>query len=236
VPQRPFHIEEVYIRELYYEDIPIETQMIAYNRGIWQTFAFAWNDTGNDATLVQEPIARQLPNGVPWLHRSPAQCQQCHNTRHGWLLGYRFSQLDRHVKRGGNWVNQLDYWVKQGFINEIPAHIRTNPMPDPTDESVGTVQRARAYLDANCSSCHQKGGMAQHVGIDLGRTSSLASMGLCRIRHDHFFINPHAPSQSLIIKRMRDSAFPMPPDRMQVDQNGLRLVEKWIKSLSNCPQ
>ncbi len=109
-------------------------------------------------------------------------------------------------------------------------------MPDPTDESVGTGQRARAYLDVNCSFCHQQGGMAQHVGIDLGRTSSLASMGLCRIRHDHFFINPHAPSKSLIITRMRDSAFPMPPDRTQVDQDGLRLVENWIKTLSHCPQ
>ena len=224
--KRPFHTEEVFIRELYFEDIPIETQMIINIRGIWKTLAFAWNDTGNDATLVQEPITRQLPNGDTWLHRSPVQCQQCHNVRHGWLLGYRFSQLNRPVKRRGNWVNQLDYWVQQGFISgKISSYTWNKPMPDPTDKSVGTVHRARAYLDSNCSYCHQQGGMAQHVGIDLRRTSSLPSMGLCRIRHDHFFINPHAPSKSLIITRMRDSAFPMPPDRTQVDQDGLRLVE-----------
>ena len=237
--QRPRHNvyeQEVFIRELYFEDIRIETQMIAFNRGSWQTFAFAWDDTGQDATLVQEPIARELPNGATWLHRSPAQCQQCHNSRHGWILGYRFSQLDRSVKRHGNWVNQLDYWVAQGFLNEIPAHRRTDPLPDPRDESVGSVQRTRAYLDVNCSFCHQQGGLAQHVGIDLRRTSSLAGMGWCRTRKDHFFINPQAPSQSLIFQRMRDSAFPMPPDRIQVDQQGLRLVEYWIKSLSNCPQ
>lgn len=234
--QRPIHKKELFIRELYFEDIPIETQMIAYHRGTWQTVAFAWNEAGDDAVPVKEPMARTLPNGETWLHRSPLQCQQCHNARHGWLLGYRFSQLDRSVKREEQWVNQLDYWVNQKFIYGIKARLRADPMPDPTDEAVSTIPRARAYLDVNCAFCHQQGGMAQHVGIDLSRTANPESMGWCRTRHDQFFIDPQAPSQSLILTRMRDPAFPMPPDRMQVDQDGMRLVENWLTTLSHCPQ
>ncbi len=208
--------------------------MIAYHHGVWQTLAFAWDEAGKDATRVEAPTVRQLPNGETWLHRSPTECQLCHNTRHGWILGYQFSQLARPVNRQGQWVNQLDNWVKQRFMKKIPAKRRAHPMPDPTDESVSPAKRARAYLEANCAYCHRQGGLAQQVGIDLHRNSSLESMGWCRSRRDQLLISPHAPSQSLILQRMRDTAFPMPPDRRQVDQDGLRLVEGWIQSLPHC--
>ena len=110
------------------------------------------------------------------------------------------------------------------------------------DPASGTLNdRARAYLDANCAHCHSRQGPANTSGlfldifetdpahIGVNKTPVAAGRGAGDLRFD---IVPGEPNQSILVFRMRtnDPSIAMPEiGREQVHEEGLALIEEWIR-------
>jgi len=104
------------------------------------------------------------------------------------------------------------------------------------------VDRARSYLDANCSQCHRPGGTV--ANFDARYDTPLASQaiingpvlidqGIDRPR----IISPHDIWRSIAYMRMNTTDdIKMPPlARETIDQKGAHLFNEWINSMPGRP-
>src|SRR5207244_3008889 len=146
----------------------LEPQVLHFDGLDWSAYSYRWNDAQTDAELVPTGGAEtelnivdaEVPGGrrkQTWRFHSRTQCLICHNGWAGPPLGFTPEQL-RHGE-------QLDTLRKLNVV--APAtkgkpspdeKIRiVYPMADPYDGGQPLATRARSYLHANCSHCHQGG-------------------------------------------------------------------------------
>jgi mono/diheme cytochrome c family protein len=112
----------------------------------------------------------------------------------------------------------------------------------PNDASRTLEDRARSYLDANCSHCHRPGGTV--ANFDARYDTPLASQALIDgpvlidqgIEHPRV-ISPHDVWRSIAYMRMNTVGdIKMPPlARETIDQQGIRLLNEWIDSMPGRP-
>jgi mono/diheme cytochrome c family protein len=222
-------------------DRPIETQMLVRrDDGAWNAFDYLWNDEGSDAFAVSRATAHPVAADRTWQLPGPQGCEVCHNLRVGVLRGFAISQLNRQVD-GENQIARLEslgtlVWPWKG--GEVPR------LPALDDARCSLEDRARAYLHVNCAHCHQPGGQAGAVTMDLRRETPLALTRVCgEIPHvvlpghdDARLIAPGDSGRSLVSARMHaEGVDAMPPQRRRIDSAGVELVDAWIRSLTSCP-
>ena len=115
---------------------------------------------------------------------------------------------------------------------------------DPSGDGNLTL-RARSYLAANCSFCHQPNG-ASGTDTDFRFDTSLANMGLCGVASsrgtfdvaDARLLAPGDPNASIISYRIHsdDAGARMPPvGRSTEDTMAAALIDAWISSIAACP-
>ncbi|HIB77438.1 MAG TPA: hypothetical protein EYO58_07445, partial [Flavobacteriales bacterium] len=106
--------------------------------------------------------------------------------------------------------------------------------------------RAKSYLDVNCANCHQPGGPGGG-GADYRMLTPLSHMGICnahllrnenKISDNMRLLVPGDTQDSYLLHRMKASQEDdvMPPMRLNVDEEGVELVKKWIESIEQCPE
>jgi mono/diheme cytochrome c family protein len=114
----------------------------------------------------------------------------------------------------------------------------TTPAPDPATAGAfaspfGTAplaERARVYLHTNCSQCHRT-----TRGPDLRFDTPEGATRLC---DPPAVLVPGRPEASKIISLLRD---PDPSVRMPrgagnvIDEQGVKLIEDWIRAKTSCP-
>ncbi len=222
---------------------PIETQLLVGQRDrTWVALDYEWDEAGRDAKLLAKGKTKRLPDGSDWTFPGPEGCARCHHSQVGPVRALRLSQLARTLDGG----DQLEILEEMKIVRWRPEESGTvkNPMPRLDDESISVERRARAYLDVNCSSCHQPGGNAGEAGMDLRRTTPLVSARVCdrapsAAFPDHesaVLLAPGEPERSLISVRMNATGvMAMPPQRHKVDPLGTKTVDAWISSLTACP-
>jgi len=125
-------------------------------------------------------------------------------------------------------------------LSTLPSSLPA--LPDPQG-SAPLSTRARAYLHANCASCHRPQGTGQGPANFLF-TASTANMGICNVTPTEgnlgvpgaVLLAPGAPERSLVWLRMRDLANGrMPPLASHVvDAAGSKLIEDWIRGMGGC--
>jgi hypothetical protein len=102
--------------------------------------------------------------------------------------------------------------------------------------------RARSYLDANCSHCHQPGGTVANFDArydtPLDRQEVvdgpvLIDQGVDRPR----IVAPHDPWRSIALMRVNTTGdIKMPPlARNTLDRSGIDLLNQWIMSMPGPP-
>jgi uncharacterized repeat protein (TIGR03806 family) len=132
----------------------IETRVLVRQRDGWTALPYVWNREQSDAVLDTSPV--NVP--VHWVDRKGQehatdytipnvnQCTLCHQD------GAPLGPTARNVNRG----QQIVQWVRSGYLNGAPqAAARGVVWNDPSTGNVG--QRATAYLDVNCGTCHAAG-------------------------------------------------------------------------------
>jgi uncharacterized repeat protein (TIGR03806 family) len=213
----------------------VETRLfVRHEDGEWAGYTYAWD--GGTAALLTAGETRAV-GADTWTYPSRAECLQCHTGAAGRSLGLELSQLT------GDGGTQLARWeAMELFEDPLPTGIA--PLVDPADTAATDEARARAYLHANCASCHRPEGTGQGPA-DLRATVPLGDMALCGQAPQEgslgvdgaVLLDPGHPERSLVSLRMHTLDADRMPDvgSQVVDPVGVSVVDAWIRGLVVCP-
>jgi putative heme-binding domain-containing protein len=240
----------------------LETQLLHYDGENWLGYSYRWNDAQTDADLVPAAgaelaltvIDERAPGGKrkqTWHFPSRAQCLTCHNPWAGHALAFTLPQLNRDHEYGSVTDNQLRAFRHSGLITllhragEKSADKTLSAIPrvrltDPEDARANLDKRARSYLHANCSHCHQFGAggtavMDLRFDTPIDRTKTLEvrpTLGTFAIAGANR-LTPGDPYRSVLYYRMAKLGGGRMPHIGSdfVDAPGLRLIRDWIRQL-----
>lgn len=233
----------------------LETRLLVVDRsGGAYGVVYRWRPDLSDAELLDgartEPIGIRTSNGAQrnqnWYYPSREDCLTCHTARAGGVLGVKTRQMNRDIVNvSGATENQLLAWNRIGlFTGDFePAKVESYPRLARSDDTSRSItDRARSYLDANCSQCHRPGGTVAYFDARFdtpleqqwlvdGRV--LIDEGIDRAR----VIASHDPWRSIALARIdTNSDMRMPPlARQIIDTKGAALIRDWIESLPGRP-
>jgi len=243
-----FPIGTVLMKEFSVDGKRVETRfLVRHNEdGGWAGYTYAWDDAETDATLLPSNETRALPNGKSWYYPSRSECVTCHNATAGRTLGTWTGQLNGDflypTNRISNQMVTLDHLGM--FDAPLPAPVANlDRFPDPAGDAP-IEDRARSYLQANCSFCHRPnsgGGGA----MDLRFSTSFNASGVCNALPANGdqgvpgakVLAPGDPAHSLLSVRPHAlDARRMPPVATRVvDSDGTAVIDQWITSVTSCP-
>jgi glucose/arabinose dehydrogenase len=223
----------------------IETRvLVKTSEGVYG-LSYRWNDAQTDATLVPDEGADQTftitENGASrsqtWRFPSRAECLTCHTAVGGHALSFNTRQLNR-----GDFLPQL---IAAGYVQTSPGFVANSApaLARADDPNASLEHRARSYLDANCSQCHQPGGAA--LGSWDARVATPLALAnlLDGTLVDHGgnatnrVIVPGDPTRSHVLTRMAiRGPGQMPPlASNERDLAGETLLRQWIAALADTP-
>jgi len=215
---------------------------------------YKWRADGSDADLLEgsqtEDISIRSTNGEvhqqSWYYPSRQDCLTCHTANAGGVLGVKTRQMNRSFTYpSGVSDNQLRTWshlglFAPGFKDEDLRSFAA--LASPEDASRTLEDRARSYLDANCSQCHRPGGTVANFDArydtPLSRQALIDGPVLIDQGIDHpRVISPHDIWRSIVYMRANTTGdIKMPPlARETIDQKGMQLLKDWINSLPGRP-
>jgi len=210
---------------------------------------YKWRPDNSDADLLTTNLAEMIPiqtaSGTrtqQWYYPSREDCKTCHTRLAGGALGPKTRQLNRDLLYpSGVTDNQLRAWNHIGLFDAsfdegaLPTYSK---LAGSDDSTKSLEDRARSYLDANCSHCHRPNGTV--ASFDARYDTPLANQELIKgpVLIDEGIDNasiiaPNDIWRSIALVRMRTlEGFKMPPLAHQVqDRQGIDLIERWVRSL-----
>jgi len=218
------------------------------NKGYGLTYK--WNDEGTEAFLLGGGSSKEFDiteNGEyvytqVWDYPSRDQCITCHNDNADYVLGVKTHQLNKEYNYEflNKEINQLDYLNQQGIFNKDIGYagfeLKSYPI---TDESVDLEKRIRSYLDANCASCHQDGGVPD-INLDFQYTKSKnirdyidfpTSSHASTSGRNIIKLGDHSESELWVRDNSNDDNKMPPLGSNLVDQIYVDSLAKWIDNL-----
>jgi len=227
----------------------LETRVIYHTQQGWQGFTYRWNSAQTDADLLRDGQTEQLSIALndgsvrvqQYYYPSRSDCLICHTQASTFLLGLETGQINSNFNYSATTDNQLRSLNNVGLFNyDIGNAEQYKVLPPLTDNSATVESRARAYLDVNCSTCHQPGGTAPtsmdfRFEVDnagLNAIDTPPQSGSFNIT-DARIIAPGSKERSIIWHRMGLlEGGRMPPlSTHVVDEAGLQLIGDWIDSM-----
>ena len=229
----------------------LETQILVRdNSGAVYGATYKWRLDNSDAEMITagttENIAITNSTGIrtqAWYYASPADCLTCHTPGAGYVLGINTRQLNGNFTypSTGNKDNQIRTWNRLGVFSpgideaKIPNFTKLAALMD-TNASV--ADRARSYLDVNCSQCHRPGGVGNY---DAQYETPLATAHIIDVPaavtlglNDARIVKPGDMGRSVLYQRITSTApaVKMPPlAHNQVDAQAAQVIGEWINSL-----
>ena len=236
----------------------VETRVLVHATWGWTATSYLWddaqkvatNDPGGgivDLSFVDASGKTQSPT---YLVPSQSQCQKCHANDGAMItLGPWAMQLNRNYAYADGTDNQLARWTKLGLLTGAPPPEKAPRLPVFDDPSTGDVpSRARAYLQANCSYCHNGNGEARTSGLVLLLTETDPyTLGVCKppvaagkaAQNQKYDIVPGSPDASILPYRMMATSpgVAMPELGRSLEHlEAVDLVSRWIAAMSGgCP-
>ncbi|HUR60508.1 MAG TPA: PQQ-dependent sugar dehydrogenase [Opitutaceae bacterium] len=229
----------------------IETRFLVKTATSSYGLTYRWNDAQTEATLVPDEGADAnfavVENGVTrtqtWRFPSRAECSTCHTAAGGHALSFNTRQLNRDQVFPGGTANILTALAQAGYLNApgtpapVPAALPALARLEDTTKPIES--RARAYLDVNCSQCHQPGGTAigfwdARATLPLAATNTVNGALLDPAGDPgNRVIVPGDATHSRLLQRMSvRGPGQMPPlGTNERDLAGEALIAQWIASL-----
>ncbi len=250
-PGNPKSLKRLETRVLVFEQLAGNQEMGDQH---WQGYTYIWNDEQTDATLADKNGQdaklnikdAKAPGGQReqvWHFPSRAQCIMCHTMPAKFVLGLNTIQLNKdHDYGNGKVANQLAAWSHLGLFTE-PLKTPPKELPklvDYRDQKASLNDRARSYLQSNCTHCHMRWG-GGNAEFQLLYDLALDKTGTVDVKPAHgafglknpALLSPGHPEQSLISRRMTLPGLGRMPHigSNVIDQEGAKLIEEWIASL-----
>jgi len=211
---------------------------------------YKWRPDLSDADLLKTSLTEEIPvksatGGVgkqTWYYPSPQDCLTCHNARAGGVLGLKTRQMNHaFLYPSGVSDNELRTWNHLGLFSPDISGTDLSTLPTlaaPADETRSLEDRARSYLDANCSHCHRPQGTVAYFDArydtpldkqELIDGPVLIDQGIDRPR----VIAPHDIWRSIAFMRVNTVGdIKMPPiGRETIDARGVALLQEWIAGM-----
>ena len=211
---------------------------------------YKWRPDNSDADLLTGSVTENIPiadesgavHQQTWYYPNRQECLTCHNANAGGVLGMKTRQMN-HAYRYPSGVtdNELRTWNHLGLFEPSFDESALSSLPSLAardDLSRSLEDRARSYLDSNCSQCHRPGGTV--ANFDARYDTPLDQQGLIDgpvlidqgIDHPRV-ISPHDVWRSIAFMRVNTTGdIRMPPlARETIDTQGVALLRQWIDSL-----
>jgi len=215
---------------------PFETSVLFRQQGGWEAANYRWNNAGNDADLVTSTstesvtefvggISREVSRSV----RAGSECGSCHTGLDSKdPRGIKTQQLNRTFTRQGVSANQLDSFNGISLFEEgIFSAANYASYVDPADTNADLNQRARVYLDTNCSSCHSGSLM------DLNYDTALEDMDIMnrRLAGNQYRMLPFQHARSVLHSFQVSDTNRMPRGTSTTNPVADELFEQWIDAI-----
>lgn len=233
----------------------IETRLLVRRAQGWVALPYRWNEDQTDAELMRTgdivPLTLMDDDSEEiafnYIVPNANQCASCHapdsNDRVLEPIGPKARHLNKAFAYGAPEANQLALWQKEGLLQGLPSFDRVPKNVNWVDQQHPLEQRARSYLDINCSHCHSPVGPADTSGLHLGpETVHGPALGICKppiaagrgTGHRRFDIVPGRPDESILVYRTASTvADIMMPEigRSLSHTEGTALLASWIEGL-----
>lgn len=204
----------------------VETRTILIGEQGLRFATYVWRKDQREADLVTlgKEVGLEWDEGFfLWEVTPTRKCIECHNSASQTLLGMTTAQL--------NVGSQLSAFEKAGVVRDLPPdRSALAQLVDPHDPSKPLDQRARSYLDTNCSPCHRPQGNGSGA-LDLRHTQAFDKTGLGPKKE---VVLAGRPFSSWIYLRMiYDDRRKMPGLlTSHTDERGADLILDWVRSLA----
>lgn len=230
----------------------VETRLLVRRKTGWEAFPYVWNDEQTEATLKPTGAIKPMTlvrgereERFSYVVPDRNQCAACHvtdaETKEIKPIGLKARHLNKPSAYSPGF-NQLDHWIASGVLT-TPDSANAPANANWTDDNAPIEARARAYLDINCSHCHNPKGAADTSGLNLEPNAMGAALGLCKppiaagggTGGRRFGIVPGAPAASITLFRMEtmDPAAMMPElGRALAHEEGVALIRDWIAQMT----
>ena len=149
--------------------------------------------------------------------------------------------MNKTLKSSEGSINQLTALYDAGLLDWTPEPARLPRLANPHDESANLGDRARSYLQTNCSHCHQfnAGGTANIAlgfEVPLGETKTVdvrPIQGTFQIAGARI-IAPGDPSRSVLYYRVSKMGGGRMPraGSSQVNVRAVRMIHDWIAGMT----
>lgn len=225
----------------------LETRLLVRNPRGWAGYTYRWLADQSDARLLGGAATTTLnvvDDGATrqqrWYFPSPADCMVCHTRAAGFALGATTRQLNRKHAYEDDDANQITTLALSNVFRRNPRESSDLPAwrdwSSPQAESLS--ERARAYLDVNCSTCHTPPG---YTKLDLRWTTPLEQTHTINLVPEKprvgppnsKIIAPGQPNRSELYLRMIHSGNGRMPNiaSSQIDDEGVKAIRAWIEML-----
>jgi uncharacterized repeat protein (TIGR03806 family) len=264
-----FPVGTVMIKNFIFDGKYVETRLFMHVDAMtWVGYGYEWNGQGaaaqTEATIVgigrADVMFNTGPRTVHWYYPSRQDCMDCHNDVAGNTLGPSNAQMYRVAT--GHTQNQFAEFEAMGLFDANPvaptaSQVLVTPYPGQLGSPPASAtldQKARSYLAANCSHCHQPNNgfiMSPFPNFDLRYTTPFADANICNVMAAKGMVPgstattilvPGQPMNSVLWVRMNEppsdngSTGRMPQIGTHVvDTQGLQLIGNWISAMTSCP-
>lgn len=222
----------------------IETRFIIRNTNGIYGVTYRWDSLTN-ATLVPEAGLDEsltiMEGGnlrtQVWHYPGRAECLACHTSQSGYAPGFKTAQLNRNFDYTGMITNQIEALRVAGyFINTVSNRHLLPTLAHATNDSVSLEYRVRSYLDANCSQCHQPGGVfSTYWDARINTTTPFNNIINGDVNNDfgntnNRVIAPGSLANSVLFQRVANmgSAHMPPLSTSVVNTQAVKLLAAWI--------
>lgn len=208
----------------------LETRVMIKSNDIWNVATYIWNEEQTDAVLelggrdISIDWIDENGNPISTLYDVPNEdeCIACHQSNSQAVpIGTNLRNLNVEVERGGVAINQLEYLQTEGVLIDNFTASEVEGIVNYKDVSISLAERGRAYLDINCSHCHNPSGWeeAAEENLDFRYEVTLNESGLSEQQN-----------QNRITEMVLDGEMPFIGTTI-LDEEGVELIVDFIESL-----